>query len=314
MPWRSDMKQKLIECIPNFSEGQRPEVIEAIVSAIKAVAGVLVLNYSSDPDHNRSVVTFVGTPEAVGEAAFRAIRLASTLIDLDTHQGTHPRLGATDVVPFVPLSGATMDDCIQLAHEVGKRVGDELDIPVYLYEEAATRPERKLLEQVRRGEYEALKTNITHDPQHAPDYGPMKVGSAGATIIGARNPLVAFNVYLTTDDIKVARKIARTIRASSGGFPHVKALGMLVDGRAQVSMNFTNTSVTGLAPVIETIKQEAELVGVTIDHSELIGLISNSVLVDVATSYLKLDRFSPEQILEYKLSQALDQNDIYFLE
>ena len=314
MPWLQTMKQKLIECIPNFSEGRRPEVIEAIVSAIKAVAGALVLNYSSDPDHNRSVVTFVGTPEAVGEAAFSAIRIASTLIDLDKHQGTHPRLGATDVVPFVPLSGATMDDCIQLAHEVGKRVGNELDIPVYLYEAAATRPNRKLLEQVRHREYEALKTTISDDPERAPDYGPLKVGNAGATIIGARNPLVAFNVYLTTDDIKVAQKIARVIRASAGGFPYVKALGMLVNGRAQVSMNFTNTSETPLAPVIEAIKREAGQVGVTIHHSELIGLISNSVLVDVATSYLKLEGFSPEQILEYKLSQALDQNNIYFLE
>ncbi len=314
MPWRSDMKQKLVECIPNFSEGRRTEVIETIVQAIQEVAGVVVLNYSSDADHNRSVVTFVGAPEAVGEAAFRAIGVASTLIDLENHQGTHPRLGATDVVPFVPLSGVTMHDCIQLAYEVGKRVGDELSIPVYLYEEAATRPERKLLEQVRRGEYEALKTAISNDPERAPDYGPMKVGSAGATIIGARHLLVAFNVYLTTDNIKVAQKIARTIRASSGGFPHVKALGMLVNGRAQVSMNFTNTSVTGLAPVIEAIEQEAEQAGVTIHHSELIGLISNSVLVDVATSYLQLDGFSSEQILEYKLSRALNQNNIYFLE
>ena len=308
MSWRSDMKQKLVECIPNFSEGRRPEVIEAIVCTIQAVTGVLVLNSSSDPDHNRSVVTFVGTPEAVGEAAFRAIHIASTLIDLDSHQGTHPRLGATDVVPFVPLAGATMEECVEMARQVGKRVGDELGIPVYLYEAAATRPERARLEHVRKGEYEALKVSISKDPERAPDYGPMKVGSAGATIIGARHPLVAFNVYLTTDDIKIAQKIARTIRASSGGFPHVKALGMLVDGRAQVSMNFTNTSVTGLAPVIEAINREAEVVGVAIHHSELIGLISNSVLVDVATSYLQLEAFSLEQILEYRLSQVLDEN------
>lgn len=306
------MKQKLVECIPNFSEGRRPEVIEAIVGAIQSVAGVLVLNYSSDFDHNRSVVTFVGMLEAVGEAAFRAIRTASTLIDLEKHQGVHPRLGATDVVPFVPLSGTTMDECVQLAHEVGKRVGDELDIPVYLYEEAATRPERKLLEQVRKGQYEGLKISLESDPDRAPDYGPAKVGKAGATIIGARNLLVAFNVYLTTNDIKIAQKIARVIRASSGGFPHVKALGMLVNGHAQVSMNFTNTSVTPLFPVIETIRREAEQLGTGIHHSELIGLISNSALVDVATSYLQLEGFSREQILEYKLSQALDQNDFIF--
>lgn len=308
MSWPGDMRQKLVECIPNFSEGRRPEVVEAIVSAIQSVAGVIVLNYSSDPDHNRSVVTFVGTPEAVGEAAFGAIEAASTLIDLDKHQGTHPRLGATDVVPFVPLAGTTMAECVGLANQVGKRVGDELGIPVYLYEEAAARPERKLLEQVRRGEYEALKTSIENDPERAPDYGPLKVGRAGATIIGARHPLVAFNVYLTTDNVGIAKKIARTIRASSGGFPHVKALGMLVDGRAQVSMNFTNTTETALFPVIEAIRREAEQVGVTIHHSELIGLISNSVLVDVATSYLKLEGFNPEQILDYKLSQVFDDN------
>ncbi|MBA3870505.1 MAG: glutamate formimidoyltransferase [Anaerolineae bacterium] len=308
------MKQKLIECIPNFSEGRRLEVVEAIVNAIQDVVGVLVLNYSSDPDHNRSVVTFVGTPEAVSEAAFEAIRTASKLIDLDEHQGTHPRLGATDVVPFVPLSGATMDDCVALAQQLGKRVGDELSIPVYLYEEAATRPDRRLLEQVRLGQYETLKSSIATDPERSPDYGPLKLGKAGATIIGARHPLVAFNVYLTTDDIKVAQKIARVIRASSGGFPYVKALGMLVDGRAQVSMNFTNTSETPLAPVIESIRREAAQEGVAIHHSELIGLISNSVLVDVASAYLQLEAFSSEQILEYKLSRVLGENDNHFLE
>ncbi len=247
--------------------------------------------------------------EAVGEAAFAAIRAASTLIDMDKHQGAHPRLGATDVVPFVPLADTTMDECVALAHQLGKRVGGELGIPVYLYEAAATRPDRKPLEQVRRGQYETLKTSIVNDPERAPDYGPSQVGSAGATIIGARNLLVAFNVYLTTDDIKIAQKIARVIRASSGGFRHVKALGMLVNGRAQVTMNFTNTSETPLAPVIEAIRREAEQVGVAIHHSELIGLISNSVLVDVASWYLQLESFSAEQILEYKLSHVLDENN-----
>jgi glutamate formiminotransferase / formiminotetrahydrofolate cyclodeaminase len=306
MSWPGGMKQKLIECIPNFSEGRRPEVIEAIVKAIQAVAGVLVLNYSSDVDHNRSVVTFVGAPEAVGEAAFAAIRIASTLIDMESQQGTHPRLGATDVVPFVPLSYTTMAECVALAHQVGKRVGDELSIPVYLYEAAATRPERIRLEQVRRGQYEILKTAIATDPARAPDYGPLKVGSAGAAIIGARNLLVAFNVFLTTDDIKIAQKIARVIRHSSGGFQHVKALGMLVNGRAQVSMNFTNTTETPITPVIEAIRREAAEAGVTIHHSELIGLISNTVLVDVASWYLQLEAFSHEQILEYKLSNTLN--------
>lgn len=313
MPKCDDMKPKLIECVPNFSEGRRPEVIEAIVNAIQSVGGALVLNYSSDADHNRSVVTFAGTSDVVGEAAFRAIRVASTLINLDEHTGVHPRLGAADVVPFVPLSGSTMDECITVAHQVGKRVGDELGIPVYLYEEAATRPERKRLEDVRRGQYEALKTSIATDPERAPDYGPRQVGSAGATIIGARNLLVAFNVFLTTDDVKIAQKIARNVRASSGGFPHVKALGMVVKGRAQVSMNFTNTRETPLVPVMEVIRREAERFGVGIDHSELIGMISNSVLVDVASQYLQLEPFSKEQILEYKLAQVLEE-DSPFLE
>ncbi len=313
MPKRDDMKPKLIECVPNFSEGRRPEVIAAIVDAIQSVGGALVLNYSSDPDHNRSVITFAGTSDAVGEAAFRAIGVASTLINLDVHKGVHPRLGATDVVPFVPLSGSTMGDCVTLARQVGKRVGDELGIPVYLYEEATTRPERKRLEDVRRGQYEGLKTSIATDPDRLPDYGPRQVGSAGATIMGARNLLVAFNVYLTTDDIKIAQKIARTVRASSGGFPYVKALGMMVKGKAQVSMNFTNTRETPLVPVMETIRREAEKFGVSIDHSELIGLMSNSVLVDVASQYLQLEPFSKEQILEYRLTQVLEQ-DSFFLE
>jgi glutamate formiminotransferase len=308
------MKQKLVECIPNFSEGRRPEVIEAIVKAIRQVEGVIVLNYSSDPDHNRSVVTFVGTLETVVDAAFAAIRIASTLIDMEQHQGTHPRLGATDVVPFVPLAGTTMDECVVLAQQLGKRVGDELSIPVYLYEAAAIRPERTHLEQVRRGQYETLKTIIANDPNRTPDYGPSKVGRAGATIIGARNPLVAFNVYLTTDNVNIAQKIAQTIRASSGGFPHVKALGMMVKGRAQISMNFTNTSETPLIPVMELIRQEAAREGVAIHRSELIGLISNSVLIDVASAYLQLEEFSSEQILEYRLSKVLDDDNNLLLE
>ena len=309
MYWLDSMRQKLIECIPNFSEGRRPEVIEAIVSAIQAVTGVVILNYSSDPDHNRSVVTFVGAPDAVGEAAFAGIRVASSLIDMDKHRGRHPRLGAVDVVPFVPLAGTTMADCVAVAQQLGKRVGNELNIPVYLYEEAATRPDRKQLEQVRKGQYESLKMSIATDPERVPDYGPLKVGSTGATIIGARSPLVAFNVYLTSDDIKIAQKIARVIRYSSGGFPHVKALGMMVNGRAQVSINFTNTDITPLAPVIEAIRREAGQMGVDIHHSELIGLISNSVLIDAASWYLQLAPFSSEQILEHKLSQLLDENN-----
>lgn len=298
------MKQTLIECIPNFSEGRDQSVVEAIVNSIKSVSGVVVLNYSSDPDHNRSVVTFVGEPQPVVEASYQAIQVAARLINMDVQRGTHPRLGATDVVPFVPLSGATMDECVILARQLGKRVGDELDIPVYLYQEAALRSHRKNLEDVRRGQYEALKDDIGRNPDRTPDFGPSVLGTAGATIIGARYPLVAFNVYLTTNDVQIARKIARQIRFSSGGFPHVKALGMLVNGYAQVSINFTNTAVSPLFPVIEAIRHLAESDGIGIHHSELIGLVSNSVLVDVASAYLQLQDFSVEQILEHKLSMT----------
>ncbi len=230
----------LIECIPNFSEARRPEVIDQIVSAITSVEGARLLDRSSDLDHNRTVLTYAGPPEAVEEAAFRAIKTAAELIDLNKHTGEHPRIGATDVVPFVPLSGATMEDCVAMAKRLGQRVGDELNIPVYLYEAAATRPERTNLENIRRGQYEGLKIEIESNPDRKPDYGPAKLGSAGATVIGARSPLIAFNVYLTTSEVEIAKKIAKAVRQSSGGLRYVKALGLLVEGRAQVSMNLTN--------------------------------------------------------------------------
>src|SRR5687767_13354235 len=214
---RDYMTTPLIECIPNFSEARRPEVIDQIAATITSVEGARLLDRSSDLDHNRTVLTFAGPPEAVEEAAFRAIKTASELIDLDNHTGEHPRIGATDVVPFVPLNGANMDDCITIAKRLGERVGNELDIPVYLYEAAATRPERANLENIRKGQYEGLKAEIESDPARQPDYGPAKMGTAGATVIGARHPLIAFNVYLTTGDVDVAKKIAKAIRHSSGG-------------------------------------------------------------------------------------------------
>src|SRR5262245_57154667 len=234
------MPTQLIECISNFSEAQRPEVIDQIVAAIQSVDDVKLLDRSSDLDHNRTVLTFAGSPFAVEEAAFRAIKTASELIDLDHHKGEHPRIGATDVVPFVPLSGATMEDCVAMARRLGERVGRELQIPVYLYESAATRPERTNLENVRKGQFEGLKSEIEVNPERKPDFGPARVGSAGATLIGARNPLIAFNVYLTTTEVDIAKKIAKAIRQSSGGLRYVKALGLSVEGRAQVSMNLTN--------------------------------------------------------------------------
>ncbi len=294
------MPNQLVECIPNFSEARRPEVVEAILAAI-AATGVTVLDRHSDSDHNRTVITYVGVPEAAEEAAFQAIKKAAELIDLDQHTGAHPRIGATDVVPFVPISGVTMEDCIAMARRLGGRVGKELGIPVYLYEEAATRPERVNLENIRRGQYEGLKAEIETNPERKPDFGPAHLGPAGATVIGARHPLIAYNVYLTTDDIGIAYAIAKKIRQSSGGLPAVKALGMLVDGRAQVSMNLTNFRQTSVARVVEEIRKEAKKLKTSIHHSELVGLIPQEALIDSAVSSLQLDGFQPEQILEYRL-------------
>ena len=295
------MTTQLIECIPNFSEARRPEVIDQIVAAIQSVSDVKLLDRSSDLDHNRTVLTLAGTPAGVEEAAFRAIKTASELINLDQHTGEHPRIGATDVVPFVPLGGATMDDCIAIAKRLGERVGSELKIPVYLYEAAATRSERTNLENIRKGQYEGLKVEVESDPNRAPDYGPAKLGTAGATVIGARNPLIAFNVYLTTDDASIAKKIAKAVRASSGGLRYVKGLGLLVEGRAQVSMNLTNFRETPIARVVEFVRREAQRYGVGIHHCELVGLIPQEALVDAAVWYTQLDAFSPEQILESRL-------------
>jgi glutamate formiminotransferase/formiminotetrahydrofolate cyclodeaminase len=294
------MPTPLVECIPNFSEARRPEVVEAILKAITS-AGVTVLDRHSDSDHNRSVVTFVGSPGAVEEAAFRGIRKAAELIDLSKHKGTHPRLGAADVVPLVPLAGIEMEECVRMAARLGERVGSELGIPVYLYEEAATRPERVNLEDVRRGQYEGLKKEIVKDPERAPDFGPARLGPAGATVIGARHPLIAYNVYLTTDDLAVAKAIARAVRHSSGGFRYVKALGMLVDGRAQVSMNLTDFRRTPVFRVVEAVRREAARYGTSVHHSELVGLIPQEALIDSAAWYLQLDGFESEQVLESRL-------------
>lgn len=294
----------LVECVPNFSEGRRPEVVEAIVNAVRSVPGVAVLDYSLDADHNRSVLTFVGPPDAVEAAAFAAIKTAAQLIDMTQHRGEHPRIGATDVVPFVPIRGVTMEDCVAMARRLGQRVGDELGIPVYLYERAATRPDRENLANIRKGEYEGLREAIKSDPDRAPDFGPCELGRAGATVIGARAPLIAYNVYLNTDDVEIADKIARAIRHSSGGLRYVKALGLLVEGRAQVSMNLTDYTHTPIHRVQEMIKTEAARYGCQIAFSELIGMIPERALVDSARWYLQLDRFSEDQILEWKIQQA----------
>ena len=291
----------IVECVPNFSEGRRPEVVQAIVEAAASVPGACVLDVQSDGDHNRSVVTLVGPPEAVEEAAFRAIARAAELINLDEHQGAHPRIGATDVVPFVPVSGVTMEECVALAHRLGRRVGEELSIPVYLYEAAATRPERVNLADVRRGEYEGLKAEIETDPDRAPDFGPAHLGPAGATAIGARPFLIAFNVYLNTSDVSIAKRIARAVRHSSGGLHYVKALGLLVKGQAQVSMNLTDFRRTPIHRVMQMIRSEAARYGVAVTHSELVGLMPQRALVDAACWYLQL-HLAPKQVLENNLA------------
>ncbi|MBL7183455.1 MAG: glutamate formimidoyltransferase [Anaerolineae bacterium] len=297
--------RKIVECVPNFSEGLRTEVVNQIAEAIAAVPGTHVLDVQSDADHNRTVVTFAGEPEAVEEAAFRGIEKAAVLIDMDLHRGEHPRLGAADVVPFVPIKNVTMEDCVTIAQRVGERVGRELGIPVYLYEKAATRPERQNLADVRRGEYEGIKAEIATRPERAPDFGPRRVGKAGATAIGARLPLVAFNVYLDTDDVEIARAIARAVRHSSGGLRYVKALGLLVKGQAQVSMNLTDYRQTPVHRVVEMIRREAERYGVSVAESELIGLIPNEALAEAAEFYLQMGGFSSHQILENRLADVI---------
>ena len=291
----------MIECIPNISEGRRRHVIETIASVIRKVPGVTLLDVHSDVDHNRSVFTFVGQPEPVLEAAFQLVDSAAQHIDMHMHRGQHPRIGATDVLPLVPLSGISLQECAHMAARLGQRIGEELAIPVYLYEAAATCPERRELPVLRRGEFEGLATAIETDPQRKPDYGPARLGSAGATIVGARNPLIAYNVYLTSNDIKIAKAIARAIRGSSGGLRGVRALGLLVGGQAQVSMNLTDYKTTPLHRVIDMIAREAASYGVSIAASELVGLIPEDALLDAARYYLRLHTFKSSQILEWRI-------------
>jgi glutamate formiminotransferase/formiminotetrahydrofolate cyclodeaminase len=304
------MSGQLIECIPNFSEARNPDVVKEIRFAIESVPNVQILDLHSDDDHNRTVVTYIGQPDSVSEAAFLAIKKASELINMDQHEGSHPRMGATDVVPFIPISGVSMAECIILARQLGERVGKELDIPVYLYEEAATLPERKNLENVRRGEYELLKKEIQTNNLRVPDFGPSIIKPAGATIIGARNPLIAFNVYLDSDDLYKAKTIAKAIRESSGGLAYVKALGMMVNGSAQVSMNLTNYHKTSILQVVEAIRIQAAKFNTRIHHSELVGLIPQDALLETAISYLQLDGFNEDQILENRLISAKSERAI----
>ncbi|MBC7083893.1 MAG: glutamate formimidoyltransferase [Firmicutes bacterium] len=297
------MARKIVECVPNFSEGRRPEVVREIVAAVESVPGVQLLDYSSDPSHNRSVLTFIGEPAPVKEAAFRAIAKAAELINMEEHRGEHPRIGATDVVPFVPVLGVTMADCVALARELGAEVAEKLRIPVYLYEEAATRPDRRNLADIRRGEYEGLKREI-HLPERRPDFGePVMHPTAGATVIGAREFLIAYNINLGTPDVSIAKKIARVVRASSGGLMYVKALGIKLGDRnlAQVSMNLTNFKKTPMHVVFNLVKSEADRYGVPIVGSEIVGLVPLDALLAAAEHYLRIENFSRKQVLETRV-------------
>jgi glutamate formiminotransferase/formiminotetrahydrofolate cyclodeaminase len=298
---------KLIECVPNFSEGRRPEVVGAIRDAIAAVEGVTILDASSDESHNRSVITFVVPADHAVQAAFEGIRAAAERIDLRQHTGEHPRIGAADVVPFVPLEDATMDDCIALAKALGERVGKELEIPVYLYERAATRPTRKNLADVRRGQFEGLRDELGTNPEREPDFGPNAIHqSAGAVAIGARPFLVAYNVYLgDAANLPLAKSIAKQVRESSGGFKAVKGLGLEVDGQAQVSMNLVDTDETTLHTVFDFIAAKAKDEEVDVTWSEIIGLVPERVLFDAARDHLKLRAFTPDQVLERQVARAM---------
>ncbi len=292
----------LIEAVPNFSEGRDLAVVDAIAAAIQ-VPGVRLLHRTSDWDHHRSVLTVAGPPEAVLEGLFQAVATAAERIDLRHHRGVHPRLGATDVVPIVPLEHIDLDECVTLANRLGARIGEELGLPVYLYEAAARRPERRLLADVRRGEYELLCREI-HTPERAPDFGPAKVGPAGAVIVGARPFLIAYNVFLTTNDVTIAQEIATRIRTRDGGLPAVRALGLLVAGQAQVSMNLVDYTVTPIHTVVDAIAAHAAQFGVSIDRSELIGLVPQAAMLQAAAHYLKLPDFDVTRTVEGALRRA----------
>lgn len=296
---------RLIECVPNISEGRRPDVVQAVVAAVRAT-GARVLDVQSDKDHNRSVLTLAGDEASLKAAVVALFEAALPRIDLRSHSGEHPRVGAVDVVPFVPIEGATMQDCVGLARAAAAEVAERFAVPVFLYEEAATAPHRRNLEDIRRGEFEGLGQKM-QDPQWRPDFGPAAPHpSAGASVFGARMPLIAYNINLGTADLEVARRIAKAIRFSGGGYRHVKAMGVMLDERkvAQVSINMTDFKRTPLHRVFETVRAEAERYGVNVIGSEIVGLVPAEALLDAADHFLRLERFDPSQVLERRIREA----------
>ena len=294
---------KIIECIPNVSEGRRTEVVEALVNVVRTVPGVTLLDYSSDASHNRSVITMVGDPDGIEDAAFKLAMVARDNIDLTQHEGEHPRMGAIDVIPFVPIKDVTVAECVELSKKLGERIANELGIPVFLYEDSATAPHRKNLAEIRKGQFEGMAEKVNDEKWH-PDFGGNRIHpTAGVVAVGARPPLVAYNINLSTSDIKVADKIAKIIRERSGGLKYVKALGVMLEDRniAQVSINMCNFSKTPLYRVFELVRVEAARYGVHIIGSEIIGLAPMAALIDSAEYYLQLEGFSKNQVLENRL-------------
>jgi glutamate formiminotransferase len=303
---KSNNSRPLVECVPNFSEGRNKETIARLRAAIAEVETACVLDTHIDPDHNRSVITFVAHPAYVVAAAVNGVALAAELIDMRLHSGVHPRLGATDVLPFVPVAGVTLDDCVGLAYQAGERIANELSIPVFYYERAALCPERKNLEDVRRGALELLREQIATVPERAPDAGPLHVHeTAGAVAVGARPFLIAFNINLRTSDVSIARQVARAVRARQGGLPFVKALGfeLATRGLVQVSMNLVNYEVTGMEQAYEAVKNEAAKLGAAIASTEIVGLVPERALNPKAEYFSKLENFGEDKVLENRIEQ-----------
>jgi len=305
------MAKQLIECVPNFSEGRRKDIIEAIVEPFKKQKGCYLFDYRADEDHNRLVVSLAGEPQPICDAVLEASKIAMQHIDMNTHQGAHPRIGAIDVIPFTPISNITMEECVELARTFGERYYNELKIPVYYYEEAAIRPDRTRLEVIRKGQYEVLKEEVVKPERH-PDVGEPKLHpTAGATVIGARKFLIAFNVNLNTTDVSIAKAIAKRVRASGGGFTAVKGIGLALEdkGLVQVSMNIVDYDKTAIYRVLEFIRMEAARWGVTINGTEVYGMIPAAALIQSAEYYLQIDDFDPSQVLELKLLELMREED-----
>lgn len=300
--------KKIVECVPNFSEGRRKNVVDALVAALTGHSGLALLDAEMDAAHNRSVITVAGEPQALARGVIDAVGKAAELIDLRQHKGEHPRMGATDVIPFVPIAGMSIEDCVQLSRQVGEEIAARYQIPVYLYEQSARVPARQDLAHIRRGEFEAIREEIRSNPERKPDFGPCEVHpTAGATAVGARFPLIAYNIYLRTPDVKIAQAIARAIRFAGGGLRYVKALGFEIQERnqVQVSMNLTRFEATPVFRVFEMVRREAERYGVAVASSEIVGLVPQQALDACADFYLRLENFSANQILENRLADAL---------